>query len=1773
MNVPWLTTFRSPRLALRSAARSSPPPRPPGVTPGAVAADWPALLRGLLVVVVALLSSAAMLGCGGRDPAEDAADPVAVPELTRASIDELQLLAHTPRACTDEADCPGGSHCDAAAGRCAWSCYADSDCGDARVCDLRGRCGAPPPASRPAGKGSSGPRTSSVSAQLSAEHATCIALPLQDKLDALEGLEESPAACFDDLDCPCGAYCANDATCRFDCFFDSPATAPFCSPGDVCSPEGRCVAPSGGDDPTVIADLELTPDLIQGDTAAAAVIVPVDVRIRAKLPGQVAQAAANVTIGFEVAEHSGAPTALLPRVRCAAADPFAATCQLAAGWAFGADPDPLRSSPRQIFVEIPQGTTPDDWSILARSEWSDTPVSLSVLARPVIAPPAETGHFAGTLSWPQPAGDPLVLPIEAEVTADRVMLVEPSRLLLPSGQAVLSKAAAELTYYAWLRSDHAFAGPQEAHAVLDVDSWTFTAATQRITSSVRLTLGNGPAPATLSLALDYVGPTTNATCTAATCGAGKYCNTEIGLCMPGTRSYSMIQPDGSVVPSTLLFAAARADWTAATNGLRAFTWLFGGDDVIGMERAMCFKDPAQTTAGFLSSSNGDPLFSGGPANPALETGCSAPGFPDSPQHIFPFANRTTAVTVNGENSETFNLLDTCLEELAVVPPQAHPFTLAALLQPRQCVSLARYMLATSAPTSTTTNYPQVARRRLQNQLTRQWVTLHAMIARGAVQEGEYDEAVGGTLDQPMSTRLGQVVDVLEKGWRLVMRPKRTDDAELKAAQRPDYRDLGRPVTHWTFNQALSGNVVVNDTEGRNPLRLTNSPNTALNYLALGQSPNMTCRTDNDIALPDRHFSLVAWLGVANTLNSYALFEKTSAFDIFRIRVYNSSSATRRIEVGHYAILALGVVRLTGSATFDVPAEAGYYAFVEDGGKFRIHQLLRNPQTGAPIVSERPPMSTLSPGPHWGSPGKVSIGCNVATQGIALVDEVSLWDRPLPIETVQAFAMTYIPPSGATNPAVDSLPPRQLTLAASDEPAQGLAVTLVDGLAAHMELLSAYVGAERDAMFAECGAASVGPARTRVLDRVGRGLRFAAVIENDARDLVALAGTTATPWLPRYTAAQRLLAGKRAEVVQQLDLATRCGNPLGITDEDLPLFHGTEVGESARFFASSRFLIAQARQQVDASTAELLLARSAWQQQRVSAFQNGVLAPAEKQERLRKIEQEYEGALRRLCGAPATGTVLGAFRAGTMSSTNCFLKREQAGCGGAETSSIKAVPAQCLRGEMGEQVLQIQGAEIDLRNAENAYERAIGQYDAEMEYCTRREDFHEETQAIQQAHRDHMIKLREARQSAGLFGGFVKAMVGMAVGALAGQPTIAIGAWLDGVGLIAGQPEQQAADNEQDAEAAHQLVMAARNQALDLMACFHGADNQKFAIDAARDVIDRAYLDTKGAVLRLENQQAEIRALVNQAIGDLDFEAQMVRVLPHHHFWLDDHIDAYRRHFRYAQRLTYLALRAFEYESQQSLGFDDEILSARVPGVLDEALLVLEQRTAPMQGEQGYVVGEFNPVMSVRDEILRLGTAQAPPGFPQLDSIASLRAYLASDASKIYSNGQYVGRGLRFALKPQPWAQFSCAERIWRITAALQVEGTPLNNVQLLLWQENSFGSQRCRAAERGELHVARIRPEHNLLVGEGGNFDGSSFVRPLRYTAMTVTGLGNRSREELQGMPEGLHSGFAGRGLYANYVLLFPSLQFPDAVLATVKDVLLRFDIVEVTDISGDPNP
>jgi hypothetical protein len=93
------------------------------------------------------------------------------------------------------------------------------------------------------------------------------------------------------------------------------------------------------------------------------------------------------------------------------------------------------------------------------------------------------------------------------------------------------------------------------------------------------------------------------------------------------------------------------------------------------------------------------------------------------------------------------------------------------------------------------------------------------------------------------------------------------------------------------------------------------------------------------------------------------------------------------------------------------------------------------------------------------------------------------------------------------------------------------------------------------------------------------------------------------------------------------------------------------------------------------------------------------------------------------------------------------------------------------------------------------------------------------------------------------------------------------------------------------------------------------------------------------------------------------------------------------------------------------------------------------------------------------------------------------------------------------------------------------------------------------------------------------------FAEPSTKTAMAIDGPIDLDATHLVALTDngtvGFASGFAGRGLYGNYILLFPKCELPgcsgnqsysDAVISSIQDVLLRFDIVFVTN-AGSPTP
>jgi hypothetical protein len=766
------------------------------------------------------------------------------------------------------------------------------------------------------------------------------------------------------------------------------------------------------------------------------------------------------------------------------------------------------------------------------------------------------------------------------------------------------------------------------------------------------------------------------------------------------------------------------------------------------------------------------------------------------------------------------------------------------------------------------------------------------------------------------------------------------------------------------------------------------------------------------------------------------------------------------------------------------------------------------------------------------------------------DEVALWSRPVPFDEFSAMAARY--GWARTNETVPAKP-----VFPGNEQAAALPVHLVEAASADLDLLSEYIEAERGAMYEECYLGGASPARERVTRRAGENLRLVALVEGEAAHLAELPQVSTAPWYPRYRAAHRLLAGRRAKAIKALQLATECKNPLGISEDDLPLFVGEEVGPTAKFFASSRFLTAKAREEIGLAQTKLGSAQAKYIEQRQTAYQ---LNQARESKTLResKLRTDYESQLMRFCGKPAgSQQLLDGFLAGTLTPGNCFIKIELPACAQVATTPLASAPVSCLRGSIGSRLLAIKSAEIDMQNAYNNLVRKTEQYDGDMSHCGRRQESLFEDELILDEHNEHMQRLRrESLVVGGVFGG-LQAFTQLASGNVPDGFSTLLGVVGD---VMSGHLEELV----QQEQASFEAVMRARSHRLEVAECYHNVDNEKFAIDAARDVIKRAAHDVASAAFQLDSDNNALIGLVDEAAGQLAVEQGIDSTPPHLHYWLHAEISEYQRHLEYARRLTYLALRAFEYEAQQSIGHRGNALTARRPDALLAVVTAIEQRNVPRQGQGGLVIGARPLVLSLRDEILRIPDLTSGPRLPgqaPLSPEQAFKQFLASESSKIIDNtGRFIGRGIRFSLRPAAWTETSCAERIWRITPSLQIDNPPTQHL-MVLRQDNAFASQDCDAAF-GEVLVRRAESSVNLLVGDTAAFAASS-----AFTEMNIDGPLGLDHESLRARPEGDITGLAGRGLYGNYILLFPPLTWTDAQIAKVKDVLLRFDIVELTHV------
>lgn len=526
--------------------------------------------------------------------------------------------------------------------------------------------------------------------------------------------------------------------------------------------------------------------------------------------------------------------------------------------------------------------------------------------------------------------------------------------------------------------------------------------------------------------------------------------------------------------------------------------------------------------------------------------------------------------------------------------------------------------------------------------------------------------------------------------------------------------------------------------------------------------------------------------------------------------------------------------------------------------------------------------------------------------------------------------------------------------------------------------------------------------------------------------------------------------------------------------------------------------------------------------------------------------------------------------------------------------------ECYQGSMGEQVLRLRAlaSEVDIAKSELA--ELSEHYDIAMESCMTQRLASEARERERVAHSARMSKLSKAKRDvdkvAGVFG-TITDMLRVGSSAAAGGPLAIAGA--AGAALAGGVAKERAADIETqmaqvtaDHEEALERIQTKANETV----CFNEATHHLVAARSASLRITQAAQEAAVAVLALDNMKQEVAALQRNGRSEVSNETDRKLAPLAHNPWIDERIDTFERKFRIAQRATYMAVRAVEYEFQACLGQGEDVIGAQTPGDLDAVVDTL-LATSSTRGIGGRRPGSGVVVLSLRDDILALSDrSDFGPGTYSRTPQQRLRAMLSSPRHAAFdSDGEYLGQRIRFTLSPVSLAESggalvsgnACAERLWSVNASIRgadvVAGNGTSFVELGLEKQNTFYSSlcpmACDALGANGRQVSSIRPSRNLFVdplagslsGVGPQTteasDGLSSARLRAYVDV--------SRQDLEGQEyeEGESEELAGRGLWGDYSLLIPAAVIQQTktiknksglVLRKVNDVLLRLEYVSV---------
>jgi hypothetical protein len=520
--------------------------------------------------------------------------------------------------------------------------------------------------------------------------------------------------------------------------------------------------------------------------------------------------------------------------------------------------------------------------------------------------------------------------------------------------------------------------------------------------------------------------------------------------------------------------------------------------------------------------------------------------------------------------------------------------------------------------------------------------------------------------------------------------------------------------------------------------------------------------------------------------------------------------------------------------------------------------------------------------------------------------------------------------------------------------------------------------------------------------------------------------------------------------------------------------------------------------------------------------------------------------------------------------------------------------KCLRGQIGSAasrlftakqevsvaLAQMGTLEVQLSGKWGLCIKMIGNDAARREAQATVDSFREQWKTAKGLARDTEL-LTDAVQSAwmgGAAGAGIGTLILPGVGTAFGFGVGAfIGFAVGGTGSDARQVQKELDDQMRIAEAEYQKLVENQRANIEVAQCLYEAEVLKSAMAVQVATIRTQALAVETAVLDMGNLISTVRQRATEGRAVLERERERKWGGFSHHFWFDEKVAQFQREFAWSKRLTYLALRALEYELQQTLSLRSAVLKATHPDQLQAALTALtsEQATRQINGKRPE---EKSIVLSLRDEVWKVADRSNARAGERAENPKQRFTGRLAEASGVIRDraGHWLGQGIRFALDPvtkspgRTALPTRCAERLWRVVALVEGDvkaGATVTGAEVQLFQLNTFASQKCdRKVDGTALQRATIQPSKNLFKPGA---TGQVLDETNTYAVASLNAKFNTPLADFSNMSylQGSSAELAGRGLYGEYILLFPrALIEAGFTIDKVEDVILRFDYLSVDD-------